>query len=567
MGNFYTGTPDLRHRIETTPWERFIPALEANFIDEDELAPENLDEAVEQIGMVLELVGEMAAEEIAPRAAEVDRIGARLVDGKVVYPEPMLGSVRLLSEAGLMGFTLPREFGGMNLPVTAYTAAVEMVSRADASLMTIFALQGCGETINRWGSDEIRQRFIPGLCTGEISLSMALTEPNAGSALGSVMTRAHLDEDGLWTIRGSKCFITNGGADLLLVLARTEACAGGEGLSLLLVERGEGVSVSKLEKKLGIHGSATAVVNFDDARGVLLGNRGGGLYECTLHMLHNVRLEVAAQAVGIAEAAQAQAARYAREREQFGRPIDRFAPVRTMLFRNAVQIEVARAITMTTANEVDIRRSLRRAGGSEEDLKHHERIADLLTPLSKYYACEMVNQVTSRSLQVHGGYGYTTEYPVERHMRDGRITSIYEGTSEIQVGALIAPLLKGGLELLFGDRLAAAVEPESCKGVLAELQTAFEQLSEAARKALDADHMAHQGWARDFADATAELVAGLVFLRDAASLDRAARLARYTASAAVRRAGRVLEIVDGDERTGFDDDSFEDVVGPYRSGM
>jgi len=314
VGSFYTDNPNLRRRVDNAPWAAVLPALEQNFSSRHELAPSSLEEAVEQITMVLEMVGAMAASEIAPRAAEVDRIGARLERGRVVYPEAMRKSFRLLCEAGLMGFTLPREYGGMNLPVTAYTAAVEMVSRGDASLMTLFALQGCGETIHRFGAPELHSRYLPKLCTGEITPCMALTEPNAGSELGAVTTRARLNGAGRWTVNGSKCFITNGGADILLVLARTEEIEGGHGLSLLLVERGEGVEVTKLESKLGIHGSATAVVNFDDAPGDLLGERGDGLYRCTMGLLHNVRLEVAAQAVGIAQAAQTHAAVYASER-------------------------------------------------------------------------------------------------------------------------------------------------------------------------------------------------------------------------------------------------------------
>ena len=389
---------------------------------------------------------------------------------------------------------------------------------------------------------------------------MALTEPNAGSELGAVGTRAVSNGDGRWTVNGSKCFITNGGADILLVLARTEEAAGGDGLSLVLVERGKGVEVAKLESKLGIHGSATAVVNFDDAEGDLLGERGGGLYKCTMGLLHNVRLEVAAQAVGIAQAAQSAAARYAGEREQFSRAIDRFAPVRDMLFRNAVQIEAARAITYTTAAIVDRRRGLQRMGGGAE-LDRHELMADLMTPLSKYYACEMVNEVTSRALQVHGGYGYTSEYAVERHLRDGRITNIYEGTSEIQVGAMIEPLVNGGLPLLFEEPLRDAADGG---GVRDTLQECYDTLLAAGEKLGAADRFAQQGWARAFVDATADLVSAFVFHRDAGDDERSRVLAGYQAGEALRRARNAARTVEEGDRTRFDDDTFEAVVGPYR---
>jgi len=564
LANFYRDNPDLRRRIESASWAGILPALEKDFTDPHELAPKSLEEAVEQIQMVLDMIGALAAEEVAPHAAEVDRVGARLEHGKVVYPEPLQRAFRQLSEAGLMGFTLPREFGGMNLPITAYTAAVEMISRADASLMTLFALQGCGETIHRFAPRAVQERYLPRLCTGEITPCMALTEPNAGSALGAVSTRATQVPDGTWRLTGSKCFITNGGADVLLVLARSEeGKPGGEGLSLFAVEKGRGVEVGKLESKLGIHGSATATVNLADVPGILLGRRGEGLYRVTLSLLHNVRLEVAAQAVGIAQAAQVAAVRYASERQQFGRSIDQFAPVRAMLFDNATEIEAARAIVVTTSSVVDRKRGLERAGGGEE-LARYERLAELLTPLSKYYACEMVNAVTSRAIQVHGGYGYSCEYPVERHFRDGRITSIYEGTSEIQVGAMIDPLLKGGLPLLFEEPLSDAPEPPCASGALGVLRANYEMVVQAAEAAAKADRFAHQGWARPFADAVATILSGLVFLNDAVRDERSAILARRQAREGRRQAETLLRVVREGDRAPFDDTSFGPVIGTYR---
>jgi alkylation response protein AidB-like acyl-CoA dehydrogenase len=565
LANFYRDNADLRRRIESASWARILPALEKDFTDPHELAPKSLEEAVEQIQMVLDMIGALAAEEVAPFAAEVDRVGARLVDGKVVYPEPLQRAFRQLSEAGLMGFTLPREFGGMNLGVTAYTAAVEMISRADASLMTLFALQGCGETIHRFAPRAVQERYLPRLCTGEITPCMALTEPNAGSALGAVSTRATPSPDGTWRLSGSKCFITNGGADVLLVLARSEdGKPGGDGLSLFAVEKGRGVEVGKLEDKLGIHGSATATVNLADVPGVLLGRRGEGLYKVTLSLLHNVRLEVAAQAVGIAQAAQVAAVRYASERQQFGRSIDQFAPVRSMLFDNALEIEAARAIVVTTSQVVDRKRGLERAGGGEE-LQRYERLAELLTPLSKYYACEMVNAVTSRAIQIHGGYGYSREYPVERYFRDGRITSIYEGTSEIQVGAMIDPLLRSGLPLLFEEPLRDAPEPPPCaSGALGILRANYEMVVQAAEAAAKADRFAHQGWARHFADAVAAILSGLVFLNDAKRDERSAILAKRQARDGRRQAETLLRVVREGDRAPFDDASFGPVIRTYR---
>jgi len=579
VANFYTDNPDLRRRIASAPWSALLPPLEEDFRDPDPAAPRSLSEAVDQIETVLDLTGQLCAEELAPLAAEVDRKGPRLEGGRVLYAEETQRQMRSLAEAGLLGFTLPRAHGGLNLPVLAYTAAVEMVGRADASLMTLFALQGCAETVERFGNDALRERFLPGLCSGAITACMALTEPNAGSDLGAVATRATREEGRRYRLQGSKCFITNGGAELLLVLARTGDEPGGQGLSLFAVERGPGVTVTKLEEKLGIHGSPTAVVNFDDAPGELLGEPGDGLYRCTLSLLHNVRLEVAAQAVGIAQAAQVQAVRYASERQQFRRSIDRFAPVRQMLFRNALDIEAARAIVFATAAVVDRRRGVLRrmrkgpgepgrpgaadphAGG---DLKRLEAMAAILTPLAKYHACEIVNDVTSRALQVHGGYGYTRDYPAERHFRDARITNIYEGTSEIQVGGLIQPLVDGGLDLLFAEPVAVAEEPPASAGALGALREVHDLLRSAADRVRAADRATQQGWARRMADATADLLAGLVFLKDAAHDARSAALARVHALAARARAQAGLREIFEGERAPFADETFEAAVAPYR---
>jgi alkylation response protein AidB-like acyl-CoA dehydrogenase len=563
VANFYKDNPDLQRRLDATPWDELLPDLEDGFSGKHELAPSSLDEAKEQIQMVLETVGEIAAEEIAPYAAEVDRVGARLVDGEVVYPEPMQRAFKLLADAGMLGLTLPREFGGMHLPMSAYTAVIEVISRADASLMTLYALQGCGETIWRYGSPELHQRYLPGICSGELTACMALTEPHAGSALDTVSTRA-VEEGGAWKLNGNKCFITNGGADVLLVLARSEeGVSGAYGLSLFVVDKGAGVEVAKLEDKLGIHGSATALLNLEDVPGHLMGGRGAGLFPVALSLMNNARLEVASQAVGIAQAAQMQAVRYASERKQGRRTIDRFPPVRTMLFENAVHIEAARAIVLRAAEILDRQRAAKLVGDSEA-ADHYGGLADLLTPLAKYYASEMANGVTSRALQVHGGYGYMRDYPVERHLRDARITSIYEGTSEIQVSTMVRPLLQDGLPLLFGRTLKEAVEPASCAGVIDSLKGSYDSLLRAVKGVRGAGKLAWQGWARLFADACADLFATLIFVSDAAENERAAVLARHQASAASWRARRVEETVKSEDCLPFETESFESVVGEYR---
>jgi len=565
VASYYTDNPDLKRRIGAVAWNELLPALEGGFDGEDELAPSSVEEGREQIEMVLELVGKISAEEIAQDAAEVDRVGARLIDGDVVFSEPTRKAFDLLAKSGLMGLMLPREFGGMNFPATAYTAVVEMIARADAALMTVYALQGCGDTIYRFGTGEMHQKYLPGLCTGEATAAMALTEPDAGSALDTVTTRAEEQPDGTWRLSGSKCFITNGGADVLLVLARTEERRGAGGLSMFVVSKGEGVAVTKLESKLGIHGSPTAVLNFDNAPGTLIGGRGAGLFPVALSLMYNARLEVAAQAVGIAQAAQVQATRYAGERRQRRRTIDSFPAVREMLFVNAVQIEAARGIIIATAEVLDRVHGLKRTGGGDpQEAERLDTLADLLTPLAKYYAAEIATKVTSRAIQVHGGYGYMSDYPVERHYRDARITSIYEGTSQIQISTMIGPLLQGGLQTLFEPLLETTPESAGCAGVLESLRTSYQGLLGTVERVRGSGKQAWQGWARLFADATAEAFGALIFLKDAATDPRSEALARYQARSAARRARRVVETVESNDCIAFQDESFDGVVGAYR---
>ncbi|MHC4972754.1 MAG: acyl-CoA dehydrogenase family protein [Planctomycetota bacterium] len=564
MASYYTDNPDLRRRIGAVAWNEILPPLEGNFGGDDELAPSSVEEAREQIDMVLELVGKISADEIAQHAAEVDRVGARLIEGDVVYSDPTRKAFDLLAESGLMGLMLPREFGGMNFPATAYTAVVEMIARADAALMTVYALQGCGDTIHRFGTREMHEQYLPGLCSGEATAAMALTEPDAGSALDTVTTRAEEQPDGTWRVSGSKCFITNGGADVLLVLARTEERRGAGGLSMFVVTKGEGVEVAKLESKLGIHGSPTAVLNFDNAPGILIGGRGAGLFPVALSLMYNARLEVAAQAVGIAQAAQVQATRYASERRQRRRTIDSFAPVREMLFVNAAQLEGARGIIMYTAEVLDRVHGFKRTGGDPAEVERQDTLADLLTPLAKYYAAEIATKVTSRAIQVHGGYGYMSDYPVERYYRDARITSIYEGTSQIQISTMIGPLLQGGLQTLFEPLLETTPESEGCAGLLESLRTSYKELIGTVERVRGSGKLAWQGWARLFADATAETLAALIFLKDAATDPRSEALARYQTRSAARRARRVVDTVESNDCTAFEDDSFDNVVGTYR---
>ncbi len=537
MANFYIDNEDLRRSLASAPLEELAPLLEAGFRDAatDPSAPADAASYRQDHEMIAEMAGALCAEEIAPHAAAVDVAGARLLpDGTVAYAPETAAALAKLAESGLTGLTLPRRFEGMGLSTSLYTAVVEMVSRGDASLMTLYALQSCGELLAEHAPADVAAEVVPALATGRASAAMGLTEPQAGSALGSALTRAEpVDEAaGRWALTGEKCFVTNGGARYMLALGRTEpGTDDGRGLSLFLLDRQPGIQVVRLEEKMGLHGSPTAMVHLAGAEGRLLGRRGRGLFPLVLGLLHAVRLEVGAQAVGIAQAAQAAAVRYSRERQQFHRTLDRFAPIRAMLLGAEIRLRACRAVVFEAAFCVDRIRGLRRTLDEVEDLgedrrrelrnllRREERRENLLTPFAKYASTEMVNTVCSSAIQVHGGYGYCRDYPVERLARDARITSIYEGTSQIQVGAVIDPLLDGGLPLLFDDMDRDPEPPAPLAGGRQVLRDAAARLGEAceALRERREDRLLVQLHARDAVDGAVDLLAGRLLLRAAAA--------------------------------------------------
>jgi len=563
--------------LADVPWDEFVPFLEEEFSLASEGGPESLAEAREFHGAVLDLVGELAGDVVAPDAEEVDRVGARLVDGRVVLAPPTVAHLAALREAGLMGVVIGRRFGGQNLPTTLYTACVEMLSRACASLMNIYALQACGETIERFGSEELAQRFVPGVASGELSTCMSLSEADAGSALGSVATRAvPVDEaKGLFRLTGTKIFSTNGGADLVLVLARTEeGTDDARGLSLFAVPRTERVVVTKIEEKLGIHGSPTCALALDGADGWLIGERGKGLTRYVMALIHGARLEVAAQAIGIAQGAIHATVRYVHERRQFGRSIEGFAPVRQQILEMETRVRAARRLTYRTAEVVDRLRGLARmltarpddprADGWRAERLRLAELEDLLTPLSKYAAAEWGNEVCYRALQLHGGYGYCRDYGIERRVRDVRVTNLYEGTSEIQVGGVVGHLVAGGVELLRAE-LERTIPTT---GLDPEARRRFDAVAAAARDA--ATHLAAhaedkallQLRSKPMADLAADLVAGAEFLRHARHDASSAAIGKAFLGEAELRAAHALDVIRRGDRTALD--GYDAVVAPYR---
>jgi len=465
--NYFTDNDDITDFFDHMDIRQLVELQERRYCEAQsyDYAPESYEDAIDSYRRVLELVGELAANFIAPRAADVDLEGAQLVDGKVRYARGMQEALHQLARADLMGFTLPRKYGGLNLPVLIYTMAIEIVSRADASLMNIFGLQDIAETINSFASDDIKDQYLPRFCSGEVTGAMVLTEPGAGSDLTNVQLRANYDEQtDTWRLNGVKRFITNGCGDVLLVLARSEPdVAGARGLSLFICEGGEAVKVRRIEDKLGIHGSPTCELQFNNTPARLVGQRRRGLSTYVMELMNGARLAIAAQALGIAQAALSEALDYAASREQFGKPIRNFPAVRQMLGDMHMRVETSRLLAYETAIVVDMSDNIDRLtetgelaqypGGDQlrSQRRFYKRLAAALTPLVKYYATEMANKVCYDALQVLGGSGYMRDYDMERHYRDARITTIYEGTTQIQFNAAVGYVTSGFFEQRFAQ--------------------------------------------------------------------------------------------------------------------
>jgi len=466
MPNFFDENEDLVFNFEQLDLAKLVELRERGFADaaEYDYAPTDVADAVDNYRRVLSLVGDVAGNFIEPRAEEVDLEEAQYADGEVAYPKGIAESIQRLADADLMGFTLPRRYGGLHMPTVIYSLAIEMVSRADASLMTIFGLQDIAETIHDFADDATKDEYLPKFASGEVTGAMVLTEPDAGSDLQAVMASgvsATGDDRGEWRINGVKRFITNGCGDILLVLVRSEpGTRDGRGLSLYLVEKGQGVRIRRIESKLGIHGSPTCEIQFTNAPARLIGRRKRGLTSYVMSLMNGARLAIAAQALGIAEAACRAALDFAQSREQFGKPIIEFPAVYEMLTDMQTNIEATRALICKTGVIVDLEKSLAQQledldrdspeyAGVRQAQRGYAKLAKVLTPISKFFACEMANQVATDAIQVHGGSGYMRDYPVERYFRDARITNIYEGTTQLQVVAAIGGVLAGDLDETF----------------------------------------------------------------------------------------------------------------------
>ena len=485
MPNFFAGNRDILFHFDSFDLREVVALAESNYAQAREFshAPVNYEDAMENYRKVLDVVGDLAGNSIAPRAARVDQEGATFANGQVSYAEGTRQNIQQLAQADLMGTILPRKYGGLNFPFTLYMMVTEILSRADASLMNIYGLQDIGDTIRKFGTEEQRQEFLPKICSGEHTGAMALTEPDAGSDLQAVKLHAYQNDQGKWFLRGVKRFITNGNAQVLLVLARSEAgTKDGRGLSLFVCHGDQTVKVRRIENKLGIHGSPTCELQFNDTPAQLVGSRRFGLIKYVLDLMYRARMGVSAQALGISQAAYEEALKYARERRQFGKAIYDIPVVSNMLIDMRVMLESNRSLFYSSTKIVDEKEALedliekRKAEGtsvSEETtrLKHVMKVANLLTPMTKYVLAESANKITYDALQIHGGTGYMKEFRVERLARDARITNIYEGTSQMQIVAASG----GVLNDVLGDSFAEK-EKREYKGGLTKLANHLKEI-------------------------------------------------------------------------------------------
>lgn len=471
MANFYTDNTDLKFHLNHPSMEKLVKLKEKNYTDKDEYdyAPLDFEDAMDSYDKVIEIVGEICGDIIAPNAEGVDQDGPTLVNNEVHYAKGTVENYKALVDAGLTGISLPREYGGLNFSIVPYIMAGEIVSRADAGFANIWGLQDCAETIHEFGSEEIKDDFLPRFITGDTA-AMDLTEPDAGSDLQAVQLKATYNEkEDQWYLNGVKRFITNGDAHISLVLARSEeGTSDARGLSLFVYDRTEQrMTVRRIENKMGIKGSPTCELVFKNAPAKLIGDRRLGLIKYVMSLMNSARLGVGAQSVGLSEAAYREALKYAHEREQFGKAIIHYPAVYEMITKMKVKVDAIRSLLYETARLVDVYKSYNfiqedRKLEIEErkDMKYHSKKADLFTPLLKLVSSEYSNEIAYDSLQVHGGTGFMKDFPIERIFRDARITTIYEGTSQLQVVAAMRGVGNGAYMNFIREYEAQSIKPE-----------------------------------------------------------------------------------------------------------
>ena len=536
MANFYTDNPDLKHHLNHPLMRKIVELKERNYTDAEkyDYAPFNFEDAMDSYDKVLEIVGEICGTTIADNAESVDHQGPRVENGRVIYADATQENIDLCRKAGLMGMAMPRRFGGLNFPITPYIMAADIVSRADTGFENLWGLQDCAETIYEFADEDQKQRYITRVCAGE-TMSMDLTEPDAGSDLQSVMLKATPQEDGTWLLNGVKRFITNGDSDIHLVLARSEeGTKDGRGLSMFIYDkRNGGVTVRRIENKMGIKGSPTCELVYKNAKAELCGSRRLGLIKYVMALMNGARLGIAAQSVGVSEIAYREALSYAKDRYQFGKAIINFPAVGEILSTMKAKLDASRSLLYATSRFVDMYKiyediAKERTLTPEEraEMKYYSKLADACTPMAKGMSSEFCNQNAYDCIQIHGGSGFMKDYACERVYRDARITSIYEGTTQLQVVAAIRHVTTGTYAN-FIKELDAVEYAESLKPLQAKLQAMTAVYEAAVAKVADAKDTSYTDFhARRMVEMAGHIVMGYLLLSDANRNEEFAKSAR-----------------------------------------
>ncbi|WP_144154228.1 acyl-CoA dehydrogenase family protein [Segatella copri] len=525
MANYYSDHPEIEFHLNHPLMKRVVDLKERNYAEKDQFedAPVNYEDAIENYKRLLDITGDVAANIIEPNSEDVDLEGPHLENGRMIYASKTFENLDATRKAGLWGLSMPRRYGGLNLPNAIFSMASEIIAAADAGFQNIWSLQSCIDTLYEFGSEEQRQKYIPRICAGE-TMSMDLTEPDAGSDLQRVMLKATQDEDGTWRLNGVKRFITNGDSDIHLVLARSEeGTKDGRGLSMFIYDKRDGgVTVRHIEHKLGIHGSPTCELVYKNAKAELCGNTRLGLIKYVMALMNGARLGIAAQSVGVEQEAYNEGLAYAKERAQFGEKIINFPAVYDMLSRMKAKLDAGRSLLYCCARYVDIYKALediardtKLTPEERQEMKKYTRLADAFTPLAKGMNSEYANQNAYDAISIHGGSGFIMEYKCQRLFRDARIFSIYEGTTQLQVVAAIRYITNGTYLSIIKEMLENEVSDDlkPLKERVAKLVDLYETAINKVKEAND--QAVHDFLARRLYNMTGDIVMSLLILDDA----------------------------------------------------
>ena len=525
MANYYTDHPEIEFHLNHPLMKRVVDLKERNYVEKDQFedAPVNYEDAIENYKRLLDITGDVAGNIIEPNSESVDQEGPHLENGRMIYASKTFENLEATRKAGLWGLSMPRRYGGLNLPNAVFSMASEIISAADAGFQNIWSLQSCIDTLYEFGSEEQRQKYIPRICAGE-TMSMDLTEPDAGSDLQRVMLKATQDADGTWRLNGVKRFITNGDSDIHLVLARSEeGTKDGRGLSMFIYDKRDGgVTVRHIENKLGIHGSPTCELVYKNAKAELCGSTRLGLIKYVMALMNGARLGIAAQSVGVEQEAYNEGLAYAKERAQFGEKIINFPAVYDMLSRMKAKLDAGRSLLYCCARYVDIYKALediardtKLTPEERQEMKKYTRLADAFTPLAKGMNSEYANQNAYDAISIHGGSGFIMEYKSQRLFRDARIFSIYEGTTQLQVVAAIRYITNGTYLNIIKEMLESEVS-DDLKALKERVGKLVELYEAAINKVKEAnDQAVHDFLARRLYNMTGDIVMSLLILDDA----------------------------------------------------